>query len=193
MHLHWCGVEGVLERPGRLRWRDGSGRWQVAREEAGAGQVFTVHAPVRRRADGLVLERPGAWESVEDPMVENYRWVSMLDPVELASGVEVEQVVEVEVAGRPAWRARCRPTVDYDPRCACCPLLWSRVSDVHEYGREHPWPAEGYPQFHDVTLDRGAGIVLALVAGPGTSRTDLSFRTRLLAAEPWPGAPGRPG
>lgn len=41
------------------------------------------------RSDGLVARRPDGFDVVyDDPMYENYQWVAMLDPVELADGDE---------------------------------------------------------------------------------------------------------
>ncbi len=190
LHLvrHCAGerLEGRVQRPGRVRWRAGTGPWHAEVQEPGPHEQFTHQHPVVRRPDGLVLDRPGPWQSVEDAMVENYTWVSMLDPVELASGVELSGVRRVTHDGREAWQARCHVGPDYDPRCACCPLLWSRVSDEAEYGADHPRPAEGYPEFHDVTLDHATGIVLRLAPGPGSTRTDLAFHVDLLSWTPWP-------
>ena len=124
-------------------------------------------APVLRR-DGLVAERPTG-VSYDAPMFEDYRWVAMLDPVELADGIDrdselavapltVEAVTEVEHAGRPAWEAVVATTPAYEPRCGCCPLLRTRYIDLLEY-RDYPeclLPV--YPEAYRVRLDVETGV-----------------------------------
>ena len=114
------------------------------------------------RADGLVASRPPANSGPDDGLSydgvlwQTYRWVAMLDPVELADGagpgvdggrfarqasrspVRVTaapgagsgpaQVEVVDHHDRPAWQAFLIPTEDYDPRCSCCPLLPGEVA-----------------------------------------------------------------
>jgi hypothetical protein len=122
------------------------------------------------RADGLVAARPDrlAWDfSLDAPMYQDYRWVAMLDPAELADGsepesddvvraVDLDTVTEVDHGGRPAWEAIVRPTAAYQPRCSCCPLLHSRESDLLEYGPEGL--REDYPDAYRVRLDVGTGV-----------------------------------
>jgi hypothetical protein len=128
----------------------------------------TVELPVRR-PDGLVAERPDGM-SYDAPMYQDYRWVAMLDPVELADGrdpdggipvtpsVAVDSVVEVDHAGRPAWEAVVRTTPVYTPRCGCCPLLRSEAIDLLEY-RDYPEHLlAAYPDAHLVRLDVGTGV-----------------------------------
>jgi hypothetical protein len=121
------------------------------------------------RPDGLVAERLPAL-TASDPMFQDYRWVAMLDPVELADGRDldsgvpvwpalvVDTVTEVEHAGRPAWEAVVRTAPDYEPRCGCCPLLRTRAIDLLEYRDqpEHILPV--YPDAHRVRLDVGTGV-----------------------------------
>jgi hypothetical protein len=176
-------VRAWLRRPGRLRVETVDGELlQVVREQQPEAGVLTTDggdtqrppwrgpagAPVLR-SDGLVAERPRD-TSFDDPMFEDYRWVAMLDPVELADGRDFESgetvgpallvdvVAEVEHAGRPAWEAVVRPTSVYEPRCACCPLLRTREIDLLEY-RDHPdlvLPA--YPEAYLARLDLGTGV-----------------------------------
>ena len=128
----------------------------------------TAEAPALR-SDGLVAERPRD-VSYDAPMFEDYRWVAMLDPAELADGRDkdsgeparpaliVDDLTEVEHAGRPAWEAVVRATAAYEPRCGCCPLLRTRAIDLLEY-RDHPHlvlPA--YPEAYRVRLDVGTGV-----------------------------------
>jgi hypothetical protein len=52
---------------------------------AGASLVVRDHADLGE--DGLVRRRPTEHEAeYDDPMLRDYRWVAMLDPVELADG-----------------------------------------------------------------------------------------------------------
>jgi hypothetical protein len=123
-------------------------------------------APVFR-SDGLVAKRPEDWYlEHSDPMWENYTWTAMLDPEELAHHVDVDGVRAGGLHGREVWWARLRPVQGYDPRCGCCPLLWSEVAARAEYGddpeRLARFSAEGYPAAHDVALDVQTGIVVAL-------------------------------
>jgi hypothetical protein len=127
----------------------------------------TTEQPVRR-PDGLVAERPGGF-SYDAPMFEDYRWVAMLDPVELADGIDrdtdltvaplvVDAVTEVEHAGRPAWEALVRTTPAYEPRCGCCPLLRCREIDVVEYRQYPECLLTVYPEAYRVRLDVGTGV-----------------------------------
>jgi hypothetical protein len=122
-----------------------------------------------RRPDGLVAERaPGFFHDA--PMYQDYRWVAMLDPVELADGLDhdsgeqawpalvVSTVSEIEHAGRPAWEAVVRTTAAYEPRCGCCPLLRSRAIDLLEY-QDHPEQVlPVYPGAYRVRLDVGTAV-----------------------------------
>jgi|tagenome__1003787_1003787.scaffolds.fasta_scaffold20903988_2 hypothetical protein len=119
------------------------------------------------RPDGLVAERPDDWYlGHSDPMWENYTWTAMLDPEELGHHVDLDDLRTGEVHGREVWWARLRPVEGYDPRCGCCPLLWSDVAARAEYGddpkRMAGFSAQGYPTAHDVALDVQTGIVVVL-------------------------------
>lgn len=118
-------------------------------------------APVLR-PDGLVAERPdGWWVQYDDPMWQSYTWVAMLDPVELSHHVEVSRPRADVVNGRAVWRAEVRPEDGYDPRCGCCPLLWSEISDRDEYGEDWtPQPGTVHPDAYDVALDQQTGVVV---------------------------------
>jgi hypothetical protein len=122
------------------------------------------------RPDGLVSGRPVPWASGTDaPMHQDYHWVAMLDPAELADGIDpdtgrtvpglhLEPPTEAEHGGRPAWEAVVRPTAAYEPRCGCCPLLRTRRIDLLEYADhpQHVLPA--YPDAYRVRLDVGTGV-----------------------------------
>ena len=85
-------------------------------------------------------------------------------PHELSDGVDVLEVRTVEHGGRPAWEALLRPTADYQPRCACCPLMRTRETDLME--GLPPLPA--YAGLHRVRLDVGTGVCVQTrqVGGP---------------------------
>src|SRR5699024_221200 len=70
------------------------GRWRARRAARRMPQPPDPPTPdevtVPLRPDGLVAQRPHRDAvSYDDLMWENYRWVAMLDPVELATGVEL--------------------------------------------------------------------------------------------------------
>src|SRR5699024_6469167 len=137
------------------------------------------------RDDGLVLQRPPGAD-YDDPMWGNYRWVAMLDPVELSHGVEVSDVHAGERLGRLTWTATVRALPEsaedagdgYDPRCSCCPLLFGAVSQALEAaGGGYAAPAEeaaGYPSAYWVSLDVETGIVVAVEPQDG-DRPDQAF------------------
>lgn len=119
------------------------------------------------RPDGLVARRPSRDDAFDAPMYQNYFWVALLDPVELAEGFDedtgaecpgtvIEDVREVEHGGRPAWEAVVRTTTAYEPRCGCCALLPSRDGDVVGFGP--PVPLGEYPEAFRVRLDVGTGV-----------------------------------
>lgn len=127
-----------------------------------------------RRDDGLVTGRPDAFEiEYDDPMWQNYRWVAMLDPVELSHGVDVSEVHVRERFGRPTWTATVWALPEsaedagdgYEPRCSCCPLLFGEVSQALEFdsGNESAPSQEevaGYPSAYWVSLDVETGVVV---------------------------------
>jgi hypothetical protein len=143
-----------------------------------------------RRDDGLVTKRPNDFSvGYDDPMHVNYLWVAMLDPVELADGLEPDaggpddagdtdrtgagaQLPGVEVLelteslrhGRPTLDALVRPTGHYNPRCTCCALLFSEVTAelLREEGAPLPEPWPVFAEAHRVVLDRGTGICVSL-------------------------------
>jgi hypothetical protein len=123
------------------------------------------------RPDGLVAARPSTSElSYDAPMYQDYFWVAMLDPVELADGRDqetgdvagpallVDDVVEVDHFGRVAWEAVVRPTDAYEPRCGCCSLLRTRRIDLLEWGSQPGGVLAEYPEAFRVRLDVGTGV-----------------------------------
>jgi hypothetical protein len=134
------------------------------------------------RPDRLVDSRP-PHVSYDAPMYRDYSWVAMLDPVELADGIEpdtgatvpamvVDTVTEVEHVGRPAWEAVVRTTPAYEPRCGCCPLLRSLEVDVREYGPRSEHVLDEYPDAYWVRLDVGTGVCVLTeeIGGPTPGR-----------------------
>ena len=194
-------VEAWLERPDLVRVRQPGRPEHVSRSDSSGSTAVLVSAspdgrswtpPPRRRAaeveperrpDGLVRARPDDFRlDYDDLFYENYRWVAMLDPAELAVGVEMTDVRAVERAGRETWTARMSAVEGYEPRCGCCPLLWSQVSDLLEaesgsfrYGvPEGPWPGA-----YDVALDRATGVVVS-VQPVGMDATHQRFEVTIL-------------
>ncbi|MGZ4475469.1 MAG: hypothetical protein ACXV4A_14495 [Actinomycetes bacterium] len=142
------------------------------------GSLEPVYHP-----DGLVAERPTGFEvDFDDPMWQSYRWVAMLDPVELSEGVELADLRAGKRGGRATWFARAVAVEGYDPRCSCCPLLWGRISDDIEYGngtRERY--CTDYPAGYDIALDVQTGIVVEVRAVDG--RQDLDFEVDILEVD----------
>jgi hypothetical protein len=138
------------------------GREQALRQPSSVTPVFG--------ADGLVRERPSDWDvDYDDPLFQDYAWVAMLDPVELADGDDgrpgttLEGLRAVEHHGREAWEAIVRPTSSYAPRCSCCALLLSEVSEDRLAEEGGPSvrsqePSFGFADAHLVRLDRGTGV-----------------------------------
>jgi hypothetical protein len=121
-----------------------------------------VHPPLR--TDGLVATRPHD-VSYDDPLWQSYTWVAMLDPVELSEHTLVEDLRPDVVAGRSVWRAVVRADEGYDPRCSCCPLLWSEQSvrlELEELDEPYQPSSEPFPEAYQVALDAGTGIVTDL-------------------------------
>jgi hypothetical protein len=182
-----------LRRPDRLRVETLGGallqvvrdeRRQAARLSTGGGRTVDMPwvtdggAPAPElRPDGLVARRPASWQlSVDDPMYQNYFWVAMLDPVELADGLDEERrpdvpgldvgpVRAVDHAGRPAWEALLRTTPEYEPRCGCCSLLRDRRVDELEWGEAM---LDDYPEAYRVRLDAGTGVCVRTEALGGS-------------------------
>ncbi|TYP89978.1 hypothetical protein [Blastococcus xanthinilyticus] len=161
-------LDGELLQAGR------ASRSRVALLSPGGGRTVTEPWPSDPgapaptwRPDGLVAERPQGL-SLDDPMYQNYFWVAVLDPAELADpGLDadpgepallLDAVTEVEHAGRPAWEAVVRTTPAYEPRCGCCPLLRSREVDLAEYDGDAAHLLAVYPDAFRVRLDVQTGV-----------------------------------
>jgi hypothetical protein len=189
-------VEAWVRRPGELLVRDADGREHrvsglpyssavsVVTMSTEVGWVAPVPIPPRHvlphevqpalRPDGLVAQRPpdvlrhpgDVVVDYDDPMWSSYRWVAMLDPVELSHHVDVRDPRVDEVAGREVWRAFLTAEEGYSPRCGgnCCELLWSDVSRRCEFDdpADAPpaRPGTTYPDCYDVSLDVQTGVVV---------------------------------
>lgn len=161
----------------------------------------------RTDAAGLVLGRPQEpGLDFDDPMYVNYHWVAMLDPAEFADGLldepvrtpapalEVDSIVEATHHGRAVWEARVRPTPAYEPRCGCCPLLFSKVSEDKEAGGGNFLPAHErdpalrYADAYLVRLDVQTGVCVH-TEELGGSRAGAGHDLRIEAVdEPMPEA-----
>ena len=196
-HESGRSVEAWVRRPGELLVRPGGGREHyvtgvpygvaIGYAECAVDAVSRPEPDVVLRPDGLVAQRPDGWFlEHSDPMWENYTWPAMLDPDELSHDVALSDVRREDRAGRETWSARLVPGVGYEPRCGCCPLLWSEIAAQAEYadepGRLAQFAAEGYPDAHEVALDVQTGVVVAL--DPiGGGREDLGFTVDIHAVD----------
>lgn len=155
-HLRVSGRDGTLLFAGR---QGSLGSTATLTSDGGRADVPTTPAP-ELDDDGLVraVRRPWA-DGPELPMWRSYRFVAMLDPYELSQGVDVLELRPVEHGGRPAWEALLLPTSGYDPRCACCPLLRTRHTDL----AEGLTPLPAYADAHRVRLDVGTGVCVSAV------------------------------
>lgn len=96
-----------------------------------------------------------------EPYPTNYRWCAMLDPLELSHDVDLREIAEGELFGRPVVSFVAYAGPGYDPICTCCPLVFSEASERHE--QPDGWrPAPGeMPDGVETTLDREVGIVVS--------------------------------
>lgn len=97
----------------------------------------------------------------DDPMWQSYLWVAMLDPVELSTGTVLTDLAATTRHGRETWWARAVAVEGYEPRCSCCLILWSEVSDRLEFGEAGVRPQRFYPDGWLVGLDRQTGVVVS--------------------------------
>ncbi|QZY28669.1 hypothetical protein [Nocardioides coralli] len=189
-------VEAWLTRPDGVRILAADGRsisnsLGTQRADGAASGPWRPPVPTYRQ-DGLVARRPGAGSAadryLDDGLFwESYTWVAMLDPAELSHHVRVEDLREVEVAGRPAWRARLTAETGYAPLCGgdCCELLRSEAgarSDLAD-GEDLPARSAGvtWPEAYDAALDVATGVVVLLHPVGGTGR-DLWLENDIIAS-----------
>lgn len=159
-------VRAWVRIPGRLRVEDLDGGVLDRTTDLDVAEPPAVDLD----ADGLLgraPDEPPAFRfDFEPPMYQNYRWVAMLDPWELAdgrdddgtaaAGTDILDLAAVEHHGRSAWQARLRTTPRYDPRCGCCPLLFSAESEAAENHR--PPPGTVFADAYLVRLDVATGV-----------------------------------
>lgn len=198
IEFHWQAEpreirHAQIRRPGDLRVEDAAGNLLEA-STAGrpyAGAMYSSGSdwmPMPGRwpnevqpsfaDDGLVESVPDAMDVDYDrPFYENYRWVAMLNPLELADRVhdrddpdavpvELREVTRVDHHGRPALQAIAQPTTAYDPRCDCCPLLAGEFD--HETDLWSPGPASL------VRIDEQTGVCVT-VEGPAWNELDVKI------------------
>ncbi len=172
------GVRAWLRRPDMLRVESRDGDLiQVIQEGPDNGMLLTSSGPPISRmrpeapeldADGLIREPRDAgsgWDHTT-PMFQDYYWVALLDPVELADGVEgdgtaVEDVTVVQHHGRAALQATVVPTKAYDPLCSCCCLLYCEICDRRESASDADRLLDGgytYAYAYRVHLDVQTGV-----------------------------------
>ncbi|MCU1691912.1 MAG: uncharacterized protein JWM64_1003 [Frankiales bacterium] len=162
-------VRATVVRPDRLRVVDARGRVVVDGAQAPTDRGGRRPEPALD-GDGLsTAPRRVDQERDSVPMWQSYLWCAVLDPAELADGVDgnpgtdVLSVRAVVHHGREAWEAQLRPRETYAPLCGCCALLRNEVSDRYEGHGQGPY-ADG----HRVRLDVETGICVlrAEVGGP---------------------------
>lgn len=189
-------VEAWARRPHDLLVRDAGGRlhrehgWPYT-QSGGAAAMPERRSPQdvvpALRPDGLVERRPDEWWiEYGDVIWENYTWSAMLDPVELSHHTTLVDLRSHPRRGRETWWATASAEEGYDPRCGCCPLLWSAVSDRDERGGDPDWvppdPAT-YPTAYEVGLDVATGVVVSLAGVDGPDGSP-AFEVDLLEVDP---------
>lgn len=158
----------------------------LPRAESSSGEGGWTPIPGRWPAEVRpVLADDGLVESIPDLIgvdydqrfFQHYRWVAMLNPLELADTahnrndpgavpVELPEVTRVEHHGRPALQATAQPTPSYDPRCDCCPLL------PGEFDHETDLWTPGPPSL--VRIDEQTGICVS-IEQPAWSDLDVEI------------------
>ncbi|MFL6177130.1 MAG: hypothetical protein ACJ715_10800 [Ornithinibacter sp.] len=146
---------------------------------------FAWELPQEVDADGFVEHRPASTRTSDDPMWQDYQFVAMLDPVELADGrrrrpvpdhdpggvpdavppaaLDVHRLDAAVRGGRQVWWAEVSPRAEYEPRCSCCPLLFGEVSEDLEAMAGGPRVRDRHPDLtyatrYLVALDVATGI-----------------------------------
>ena len=145
----------------------------------------------RWRSTGTVSScgGPPSRATSDDPIWQDYQFVAMLDPVELADGqwrygppdshvdavpdavlppaLDVHRLDATVRSGRQTWWAEVSPREEYEPRCSCCPLLFGRVSESLEAAAGGPTaldrdPDLVYASAYLVALDVQTGVCVHL-------------------------------
>ncbi len=169
---------------GTYGWFDIDGR------SGTGGMPWAWEVPVEVGGDGFVVRRPSQ-PLADDPMWQDYQFVAMLDPVELADGMprdpgpdwdadaarppalDLHRLDAASRRGRATWWAEVSPRDDYDPRCGCCPLLFGRVSEDVEAQAGGPrlrdrQPDLDYTTAYLVALDVQTGVCVHVEHLDGT-------------------------
>ncbi len=150
---------------------------------------YAWEVPVEVDGDGFVVRRPAFPGTSDDPIWQDYQFVAMLDPVELADGqwrygppashvdavpdavlppaLDVHRLDATVRSGRQTWWAEVSPREEYEPRCSCCPLLFGRVSESLEAAAGGPTaldrdPDLVYASAYLVALDVQTGVCVHL-------------------------------
>ena len=147
---------------------------------------------VERDDDGLLRHRPDDYPQAEDLLWRDYRFVAMLDPVELADPDQsasgpatlIEQVTMTVRRDRETWWAELSEADGYDPRCTCCALLdGARAARLQaDEGGHVAASTQPLPSRWRVGLDRATGIVVSLTPLDGVSLAG-GFEVDLLDVE----------
>jgi hypothetical protein len=172
-------VHAWLERPDGLRVESADGRVLLSGRPGRSVTPPPVLDAPQLDGDGLVIRRTWA-QAAYDPMYQNYYWVALLDPAELADGTDVAAVAEVHHHGRPAIEATVRPEAGYDARCTCCALLPCELADVYEGLAPRP-DGFSYPDRFVARVDVETGVCVYLEAIGGT-RAGVQHDMTILAA-----------
>lgn len=145
---------------------------------------------------------PGGAPTTPLPLFQDYRWVAMLEPLELADPwlppderpgddppVRVHSVERHRHHGRPTLAATVSTGASYNPRCPCCPLLPSAevVRAMADGGLPVDTSAPAPTRFL-VLLDEGTGVCVGVTALDGPD-AGAGFDVAIEAVnEPYDGA-----
>lgn len=203
-------VHAWIRRPFDLRIETAEG--QVSVEHAGSvtssqltlvGNADDLPNPEEPPSPGAEQNADGSWME-GDPMYENYQWVAMLRPNELADGqvrdadpagptpppgTTIDRVYAADRLGRDTWWAELSPAEGtYDPRCSCCPLLLGRESHLVEMVEGNTRPldddldADSYASSFLVGVDVQTGICVSVDHLDG-SQPGEAFSVRIIAVD----------
>lgn len=116
-----------------------------------AGRLGLAGSRVGETAGQLACRDAGRRDGVDDETS------GTLEPASISG------LTEVDHHGRVAWQADLRPNPSYDPRCGCCPLLFSKASEDWEADAGGPTlrerdPTLRYADAHRVRLDVATGV-----------------------------------
>ncbi len=162
-------------------YSDGISRQTETKWASDVAPVFDV--------DGLVSALPSVTDSWlvdwDDPFYQNYRWIAMLNPIELTRSAhdhesttaftELSDVQVVDHHGRPAWQVIARTTDEYDARCECCPLM----NGHFDYETDHWIP--GPPV--TVRLDAQTGICVYIGPAPENPTYECDLDLTIIAVD----------